>query len=129
MAFEDLYQEIILDHYKHPRNHADLSHLSDDHAHENPSCGDSLKLEVKLEDGRISSIAFDGQGCAISMSSASMMTERVKGKTLAEAAGDIESFLSFMRGEKELDLEADGEMAALAGVVKFPLRVKCATLG
>lgn len=127
---DDLYMEIILDHYKSPRNKADLSHLSDDNLHENPSCGDSIKLEVLLgEDGRIASVRFDGHGCAISTASASLMTERLTGKTPDEARELIGVFLNVLRGEEPAEkLEEWGDLAVLGGVVQFPMRIKCATL-
>ena len=127
---DNLYREILLDHYKSPRNMADLSHISDDEVHENPSCGDSLKLEVKMGgDGRIESVRFDGHGCAVSIASASLMTERFPGKTVEEARGFIEIFLRVLRGQEAPErLEEWGDLAALGGVVQFPLRVKCAAL-
>ncbi len=129
-ALDDLYMEIILDHYKSPRNKADLSHLSDDNMHENPSCGDTIKLELLLgEDGRIDSARFDGHGCAISTASASLMTDRLKGKTPDEARELITVFLKVLRGEEAAErLEEWGDLAVLGGVVQFPMRVKCATL-
>ena len=97
--------------------------------HENPSCGDSLKLEVRRRDGEVESVRFEGHGCAISMASASMMSERVSGRPLAEAREVADTFLRVMRGEEPPErLEALGDLAALGGVVRFPLRVKCATL-
>ncbi len=128
MTFDDLYQEIILDHYKHPRNFADLSGLSD--VHENPTCGDSLKLAVVVsDDGVVESIRFDGSGCAISMASASMMTEQLSGKRIEEALAMVGEFIGVMRGEKDVsELERHGDIAALGGVIQFPLRIKCATL-
>ncbi len=127
---DDLYMEIILDHYKSPRNKADLSHISDDDMHENPSCGDSLKLEISMgDDGRIESVRFDGHGCAISTASASLMTERLPGKTPEEARSFIDIFLKVLRGEEPTSrLDEWGDLAVLGGVVQFPLRVKCATL-
>ena len=127
---DDLYMEIILDHYKSPRNRADLSHIGEDLVHENPSCGDSVKLEVILgEDGRIAKVSFDGYGCAISTASASLMTERITGGTPAEAKELTAVFLRVLRGEEPPErLEEWGDLAVLSGVVKFPLRVKCATL-
>jgi nitrogen fixation NifU-like protein len=129
-ALDDLYMEIILDHYKSPRNKADLSHLSDDNMHENPSCGDTIKLEIRLnEDGRIDNARFDGHGCAISTASASLMTDRLKGKTPDEARELISVFLKVLRGEEAAErLEEWGDLAVLGGVVQFPMRVKCATL-
>ena len=127
---DDLYMEIILDHYKSPRNKADLSHIDDDNMHENPSCGDTVKLEILLgDDGRIESARFDGHGCAISTASASLMTERLPGKTAEEARSFIEVFLKVLRGEEPADrLEEWGDLTVLGGVVQFPMRVKCATL-
>ena len=127
---DDLYMEIILDHYKSPRNKADLSHLSDENLHENPSCGDSIKLEVLVgDDGRISSVRFDGHGCAISTASASLMSERFTGKTPDEARELISVFLNVLRGEEPAEkLVQWGDLAVLGGVVQFPMRVKCATL-
>lgn len=127
---DDLYMEIILDHYKSPRNKADLSHLSDDNLHENPSCGDTIKLEILLgDDGRITTARFDGHGCAISTASASLMTDRLSGKTPEEARELIGVFLKVLRGEEPSErLEEWGDLAVLGGVVQFPMRVKCATL-
>ncbi len=129
-ALDDLYMEIILDHYKSPRNKSDLSHIDDDEALENPSCGDTVKLEVKLgEDGKIASVEFDGHGCAISTASASLMTERLPGKTPEEAKVFIGIFTKVLRGEEPPErLEEWGDLAVLGGVVQFPMRVKCATL-
>lgn len=127
---DDLYMEIILDHYKSPRNKADLSHVDDDNMHENPSCGDTVKLEILLgDDGRITNARFDGHGCAISTASASLMTERLVGKTPEEARSFIAVFLKVLRGEEPAErLEEWGDLAVLGGVVQFPMRVKCATL-
>lgn len=127
---DDLYMEIILDHYKSPRNKADLSHINDDNMHENPSCGDTVKLEILLgDDGRIESARFDGHGCAISTASASLMTERLPGRTTEEARSFIEVFLKVLRGEEPVErLEEWGDLAVLGGVVQFPMRVKCVTL-
>ncbi len=130
MAFEDLYQEIILDHYRHPRNFAVLDEVSDENIHENPTCGDSIKLDIRLgEDGRIESVRFNGRGCAISVASASMMTEQLAGLTIKEALAKISSFVRILRGEGDASQLAEwGDLVALEGVVKYPIRVKCATL-
>jgi len=127
---DTLYMEIILDHYKSPRNRADLSHMSDEYLHENPSCGDSLKLELLIGgDGRIESLRFDGYGCAISIASASLMSERLVDKTPEQARQLIDVFLKVLRGEENPGrLEEWGDLAALGGVTQFPLRVKCAAL-
>ncbi len=128
--FDELYREIILDHYKHPRNKADLSHLADDAVFENPSCGDTVKLEVCMDDdGLIAEVRFDGYGCAVSTASASMMSERLVGMTVREARSFISVFLSVLRGEKDPEcLEKWGDLALLGGVSQFPLRIKCAAL-
>ena len=128
--FDELYREIILDHYKHPRNKADLSHLADDAVFENPSCGDTVKLEVHMDDdGRIAEVLFDGYGCAVSTASASMMTECLPGMTSEEARNFVSVFLSVLRGKENPEcLEKWGDLAVLGGVAKFPLRVKCAAL-
>jgi nitrogen fixation NifU-like protein len=129
MAFDDLYQEIILDHYRNPRNAADLSHISEENVHENPSCGDSVKIHASVKNGKIEKLEFEGKGCAISMASASMMSELLTGKSVEEARQVIADFQAVMRGESERStLDSWGELAALSGVIDFPLRVKCATL-
>lgn len=129
MAFDDLYQEIILDHAKHPRNKENLDFISDDEIHENPTCGDSIKLAVDFSnDGKLERVRFDGDGCAISTSSASMMTEIVEGKTRKEAKTIALDFIKIMRKEHDNNLDDWGDIMALQGVIKFPLRVKCATL-
>jgi len=134
MAFDDLddlYQEVILDHYRTPRNHRRLEKY-DIHAKGfNPFCGDEVILEAKLDDqGRVSEVGFDGRGCSISLASASIMTESLKGKTLEEIDALTSLFKGMMRGEdiseesrKELE-----ELKALEGVKKYPVRIKCALL-
>jgi nitrogen fixation NifU-like protein len=143
-GLEDLYREIILDHYRSPRNRGNLASPP---AHRvegfNPLCGDEVILYVDIDDtGRITDIKVDGQGCSISQSSASMMTAAVKGRTEAETRELIRAFKAMMsiheRGLDGLDGDAGpvapdpsvdmGELEALRGVVKFPVRIKCATL-
>ncbi len=128
MSMEALYQDIILDHYKNPRNFRKLDHIPEDQVFENPSCGDSLKLEVKIENGIIQSVSHESSGCAISVSSASMMTALLSGKTVAEAQNIVARFLAAFRGEVEGIPEEYDDLLALEGVIKYPLRVKCATL-
>ncbi|MCS7301729.1 MAG: SUF system NifU family Fe-S cluster assembly protein [Fimbriimonadales bacterium] len=125
---DELYQEIILDHYRHPRGRGELEPPKITQEGFNPSCGDEVVLELRVEDGRISDIRFHGRGCSISQASASMLTESVKGKTLAEAHALIQQVLALVKGESEGDPDALGDIVALAGVRKFPVRVKCATL-
>jgi nitrogen fixation NifU-like protein len=129
MELDDLYQELILDHFKHPHNRrplADSEVLVDE---ENPTCGDHIRLHVKVSDGKVADVKFDGKGCAISMASTSMMTDQVMDKPVAQARRLISDFVAVMRGEKEVNADELGDLAALEGVRKYPLRVKCATLG
>ena len=125
----DLYQELILDHRKNPRNFGpvvDATHAADG---DNPLCGDKLVLQLIVEDGRIVDIGFQGSGCAISTASASTMTESVKGKTVEEAATLFERFHDLVTdANAEADFDALGKLAAFGGVAEFPMRVKCATL-
>ncbi|MEM5948760.1 Fe-S cluster assembly sulfur transfer protein SufU [Spirochaetia bacterium 38H-sp] len=128
MQFNDLYQEILLDHYKHPRNRRDLSHIPDSHLHNNPTCGDSVKLEVDVKDGIIEKVYFDGHGCAIDMASASIMTDIVKGKSKEEAISFVENVLAVLRGESKEPLDNYGDLVVFSGLRDYPVRVKCATL-
>ena len=128
MELDDLYQELILDHYRHPRNSRKLEDSEVLVDEENPTCGDHLRLTARVEGGRITDVKFDGKGCAISMSSASMMTERMIGLPVEEGKRAAADFIAFMRGEKEMSTDDLGDLAALEGVKKYPLRVKCATL-
>lgn len=146
-GLEDLYREIILDHYRNPRNRGELpappAYMETGF---NPLCGDEITLYVQLEDGRLDDIKLTGQGCSISQSSASMMSTAVKGKSVAEARATIRKFKAMMSiHEHRLDGAEDGsdddaadeaeepdvklgDLEALQGVVKFPVRIKCATL-
>ncbi|MBI1239644.1 MAG: SUF system NifU family Fe-S cluster assembly protein [Alphaproteobacteria bacterium] len=130
-ALRELYQEIILDHARHPRNAgvlADPTAKADGH---NPLCGDRVTLYLHRDtDGRIDGISFEGKGCAISQASTSLMTELVKGKTKEEIDALMTGFLHLVKGEPESELsEEDREqLEVMAGVKDFPMRVKCATL-
>lgn len=129
MSLESLYQQIILDHYRNPRNFGDVETCTAAADQENPLCGDQMRVAIDVHDGRVRDIRFSGKGCAISRASASMMTEAVKGKTLAEVDEMVGSFLAMMRGERDfVALDEAGELEALRGVLQFPVRVKCATL-
>ena len=127
---DELYQSLILDHNRNPRNYGALEG-ADRHAEGfNPLCGDQVKVDLKFEDDRITDIKFSGNGCAISKASASLMTTSVKGKTLAEAETLFASFHGLVTGTA---VPADpkkslGKLAIFAGVAEFPVRVKCATL-
>ncbi len=126
--FDDLYQEIILDHYKNPRNQKDLADRNIPFL-ENPVCGDSVRVALdKGGEDRIERVWFEGHGCAVSTASASMMTELVRDKTLTEARETCRRFIAIMRGEKQENLADWGELEALQGVLKYPARIKCATL-
>jgi nitrogen fixation protein NifU and related proteins len=126
MSVDDLYQEIILDHYRSPRNKRACDGNATRVHHDNPLCGDELDLYVQVEDGRIRQATFQGQGCAISQASASMMTEAVEGKTVAEALSLGETMREMMHGHPAAT--EVGDLVALEGVAKFPVRVKCALL-
>lgn len=123
----DLYQEVIMDHNKKPRNFRDMSDANHLAHGNNPLCGDALVVFLKLNDDVIEDVSFQGSGCAISVASASLMTEALKGKTLAEAETLYELVHKQMTGE-EIDSLSLGKLAVLGGVKEFPARVKCATL-
>lgn len=127
MQLDDLYRRVIMDHYKNPRNRGkfDSSEAVTIDLN-NPTCGDKISLQMKVEDGKVADAKFIGEGCSISLSSASMMTDAVKGKTLEEALEMAEKFSGLMKGEAvEFEYE---DIEALSGVNKFPARIKCATL-
>ncbi|MCM2268468.1 MAG: SUF system NifU family Fe-S cluster assembly protein [Thermoanaerobaculia bacterium] len=125
---QDLYQEILLDHYKRPRNFGPLAASDGDAEGHNPLCGDRVEVHVKLDGDRLTEVRFEGSGCAISTASASMMTEAVRGKSRQETAALYERFHELVTGAAPADDERLGELASLGGVREFPMRVKCATL-
>ncbi|KGP72529.1 Fe-S cluster assembly sulfur transfer protein SufU [Pontibacillus yanchengensis] len=126
---DQLYRQVIMDHYKNPRNKGSLEgeHLAVDM--NNPTCGDRIQLQLKVQDGIVEDAKFDGEGCSISLSSASMMTQAIKGKKVEDAVEMSKVFSDIMQG-KEIDKDMDelGDIQALQGVAKFPARIKCATL-
>ena len=127
----DLYQQVILDHSRSPRNHGQLHGEGCVHVHgDNPTCGDEIDVWVKFgADGKVEDIKFEGQGCAISQASASMMTVKMKGADAEKLKGLIQDFRSVVTGEGSVkDEDTLGELVLLEGVQKFPQRVKCATL-
>ncbi|RXT05722.1 Fe-S cluster assembly sulfur transfer protein SufU [Ammoniphilus sp. CFH 90114] len=129
-SLDDLYRRVIMDHYQNPRNRGELQ---DDGSVtinlNNPTCGDRIQLQMKVENGKIEDVKFMGEGCSISMSSASMMTQAVKGATVEEALKLADIFSGLMKGEEIDDDDLDlGDIEALQGVAKFPARIKCATL-
>ena len=129
MDLKDLYRDVIVDHNRNPRN---FRAMPDAHRHAegfNPLCGDRLTLFVKLEGERISDVSFQGSGCAISVASASLLTESVKGRTVAEAEQLFASMHELLtRDDAAVDPASLGKLAALSGVREFPARVKCASL-
>lgn len=137
MALEELYREVILDHYRNPRNRGHLVSPDATAQGVNPLCGDEINIELKFSDGVVSEVAVEGQGCSISQSSASMMTEAIKGKS----RDDVEQLISKFRTMMSLDDGDDpgldperpgsvlGDIEALQGVRKYPVRIKCASLG
>jgi nitrogen fixation NifU-like protein len=126
----DLYQQVILDHQKKPRNFRALP-MANRHAEGfNPLCGDKVQLFIKMENGVIKDVTFQGTGCAISTASASMMTESVKGKTPAEAEAIFKKFQDLVTSDPNQEISGSelGKLEVFAGVREFPVRVKCATL-
>ena len=146
-GLEDLYREIILDHYRNPRNRGELASPPATRVEGfNPLCGDEVVVYLDVEEGRVTDVKISGQGCSISQSSASMMSSAIKGKTIDEVRALIRAFKAMMSiHEQRLDGDSDlaedgadavavadvklGDLEALQGVVKFPVRIKCATLG
>lgn len=130
MTLDDLYQEIILEHYRSPKNRAAALEGEDVHVHHsNPLCGDELDLRIRVEDDLIGALVFDGEGCSISQASASVMTETVKGRALNDALDLAEQFRLMMHGQPPSRLDDLGDGVVFEGVAKFPVRVKCALLG
>jgi nitrogen fixation protein NifU and related proteins len=124
---QDLYQEVILDHNKRPRNFRAIEHGRKAEGY-NPLCGDRLTVYLRIENGRIEDVSFLGSGCAISKASASLMTESVKGKTLEEARDLFERFHQMITCSPEQPVDDLGKLTALSGIRQFPIRVKCASL-
>ncbi len=124
----DLYQEVILDHNRRPRNFHVLANASHSAEGYNPLCGDRLMLYLKLADGRIEDVSFQGAGCAISKASASMMTDVLKGRTIAEANALFDRFHRMVTTPPDQGVEDMGKLSSLAGVREFPIRIKCASL-
>ena len=131
MELDSLYQEVILDHYKHPQNKGLSTAFTAQVSHVNPSCGDEIVLNILLENRVIASLSWDGQGCSISQASVSIMTELLKGRTLEEAEIIVKSFSELMasKGASMGDPLVLEDAVALAGVSKFPGRIKCSLLG
>jgi nitrogen fixation NifU-like protein len=128
VALDELYKEVILDHYKSPRNKRELPGASFTCSRNNPLCGDEIEVSLRVDDGVVTEATFQGAGCSISQSSASMMTEAVTGSTVEASLDLATSFRGMMAGEVEPDEAAFGDLVALKGVVKYPIRIKCAVL-
>lgn len=126
----DLYQEVILDHNKRPRNFGPLPDATQSARGHNPLCGDKLTLALKIDGERIENVAFEGSGCAISKASASLMTDAIKGRTIDEATQLFDAFHQMVTTpiDQPIDEDAVGKLAVLGGVREFPARVKCASL-
>jgi len=124
----ELYQEMILDHNRNPRNFREIANADRKQEGYNPLCGDILTIFMKLNGQHVEDVSFLGSGCAISKASASMMTDAVKGKTEAEAIALFENFHKMLSGDSNYDLDQLGKLAVFQGVNEFPARVKCATL-
>jgi nitrogen fixation NifU-like protein len=131
-GLEDLYREIILDHYRTPRNRGELEPPAVSAEGHNPLCGDEIRIYLDVADGVIVDVKFSGSGCSISQSSASMMTNAVKGKSVDEVKAIVRRFKHMMTvDDEDTPIDEDvklGDLEALQGVVKFPVRIKCATL-
>ncbi len=134
VQFDDLYRDLILDHYRHPRHKGSIEDATIAAEGMNPSCGDEIRVELRIEDGHLAEIAFSGMGCSISQASASMMTDEALGK---EAGGKSLSEVDTLSGHvqallthEDFDIDAVdvGDLEALSGVAKFPVRIKCALL-
>ncbi len=132
-GLDDLYREIILDHYRSPRNRGELAPPAAHAVGHNPLCGDEIEvfLDVQVDGGVVADVKVGGQGCSISQSSASMMSQAVKGKPVHEVRALVHKFRSMMSIDETTEADADvklGDLEALQGVVKFPVRIKCAVL-
>jgi len=131
MELDSLYQEVILDHYKHPMHKSLSTEYTAQVHHVNPSCGDEITLNISMKDGVVQSVTWDGVGCSISQASTSIASDLMIGKTLAEALSTVDAFSQLMssKGNETGDEDVLEDGVALAGVSKFPARIKCALLG
>jgi nitrogen fixation NifU-like protein len=128
-SLQDLYQQVILDHYRRPRNKGPLEGATHTLTLNNPLCGDVIDLMLRLEGDRIAEVHFEGKGCSISQASASMMGSVLEGQTIQQALAVMDTFTRMLHGDMDAAADTDlGDLRALAGVAKFPVRVKCALL-
>jgi nitrogen fixation NifU-like protein len=128
-GLDDLYQELILDHYRRKRGEGTLESPDVAVDQNNPLCGDEVHLELRIEDGVVRELAHTGEGCSISQASVSMMSEALTGRPVEEALDLVEHFRQVMHGDAEPDEDRLGDAVALEGVAKYPVRIKCALLG
>ena len=128
MALDDIYKEVILDHYKSPRNKRELPDAELRCTANNPLCGDEITVYAHVDGDTVAEVTFEGAGCSISQSSASMMTEAVGGTSVDDAKRLAGEFRGMMAGDVEPDEQEFGDLVALKGVVKYPIRIKCAVL-
>lgn len=128
MDFKELYQQIIIDHSKSPRNNREMEGDCSRADGYNPLCGDRITCYIRYEDDRVAEMSFQGSGCAISTAAASLLSEAVKGKTRDEVRVLFDEFHRMVTGQEDANTESLGKLAAFAGVAQFPTRVKCATL-
>jgi nitrogen fixation NifU-like protein len=128
-AAEQLYQEMVVEHKRAPRHFGTLAAPTHEARGHNPQCGDDVDVQLRLEDGRIADIAFHGQGCAICIASASMMTDAVLGRDIKVARALQQRFRAVLTGQAEPDGAQLGKLVSLAGVSRYPSRIKCALLG
>jgi nitrogen fixation NifU-like protein len=128
VALDDIYKEVILDHYKSPRNKRELPGAELQRSANNPLCGDEITVFAHVDGDTVAAVTFQGAGCSISQSSASMMTEAVSGVSVDDARRLAGEFRGMMAGEVEPDEQEFGDLVALKGVVKYPIRIKCAVL-
>lgn len=131
MRLEQMYQEVILDHYKHPHHRGLRKPFAAEVHHVNPTCGDEVTLRVTLDDNTIADVSYDGQGCSISQAATSVLTDQVIGLTVDEALKTVASFNEMISSRGTIDGDEDiiGDGIAFAGVSRYPARVKCALLG
>jgi len=127
---DSLYQQLILEHYKSPRNRGEMENAQAEVHMRNPTCGDEIKLQLRVEDGRIAQVAHTGQGCSISQAAVSMMSQKLTDASVEDAVDVARRFTAVMHGDESVARDRSlGDLRALAGVSKFPVRVKCALLG
>lgn len=131
MRMEQMYQEVILDHYKHPHGRGLREPFGAEVHHVNPTCGDEVTLRVQIENGTVADVSYDGQGCSISQAATSVLTDQVVGLSVADALKTVDAFSDMVgsRGTVEGDENVIGDGIAFVGVAKYPARVKCALLG